>query len=626
MPDQSDTLDQKTYHFETEALNLYLRRTSLGHAGVRIVGNFVLMLLFAISFSGQYIIALLLWAALISALEIGAYTSVKAYFKKGMPPLEEGGRLRGKQVTRSSLRIYLYMRVLIPTIVMTSVYCLPCFWLLTLPQPGPILAMMTSFVTLLNVAGHYTYRKSLPVIASILPASVMMLSLWQLTPPAFHLISMVFGAYFVVHTISIAWTGVKAQQSLIATKKEAEDETSARQDADDANRAKSQFLANMSHELRTPLNAIIGYSEMMQEDAEADGRKHDVEDHTRIILAGRRLLTNINDILDFSKIEAGRMEAEIERVDLETLVRDAADTVRPSIDAEAVELSISLTDAVPAAWTDGHKLEQCLINLLSNAAKFTHQGKIEIVGYQSEVSGEAGYVVEVCDTGIGLSDEQLSGLFTPFSQADNTLTREYGGTGLGLVITERLIELLGGRITVKSEAGHGSVFRLHFPLDLRLDVPENETSDTNETAETRPRILIIDDDADVHELLTRDLSSIGFALAHASSAEAGLQKISEQRPKLILLDIELPGESGLELLARLKADEVMKDIPVIIHSIKCERQTSLQAGAVAHLTKPAPRDEIVSTVVRHAQLSRPTTEDQPSLVEMQIQNMASGAL
>ncbi|MAK60378.1 MAG: hypothetical protein CMK09_05325 [Ponticaulis sp.] len=604
MSKPSNVLDQKTYKFEIEALNLYLRRTSFDHATLRIVGNFVMVVLIAISFQGKHTLALLSWTATIFALELFVYFGVRNYFRQELPPLEDDGTILGRPVTVSSLRFYLYMRVLVPTLVLNAAYCLPCLLLLQLPQPGPIVAMMMAFVTLLNVAGQYTYRKSMPVIAAILPAGVLILSLWQMTPPDFRSLSMFFGAFFIIHTISIAWTGVGAQRSLVTSRTEAEDEALARQDADEANRAKSQFLANMSHELRTPLNAIIGYSEMMQEDAEADGRKHDVEDHTRIILAGRRLLTNINDILDFSKIEAGRMEAEVDEVDLSSLIQHAADAVKPAISESEVDLKISLPDDLPAVWTDGHKLEQCLLNLLSNAAKFTHAGEIEISGHSAEISGDPGFVIEVRDTGIGLTDEQLSRLFTPFSQADNTFTRKYGGTGLGLVITERLIELLGGRISVESEREAGSTFRLHFPLDLRPDtIGGSSLSDAVPSGE-RPQILVIDDDADVHELLTRDLTSIGFEVSHAVNAKTGREKIAQHPPALILLDIQLPGETGLELLETLKGDVATRDIPVIIHSVECERQTSLQAGAVAHLTKPSPRDEIVSTVVRHAQLSQ----------------------
>ena len=333
-------------------------------------------------------------------------------------------------------------------------------------------------------------------------------------------------------------------------------------------------------------------------DVDVDARDADVEDHKRIILAGKRLLLNINDILDFSKIEAGRLDTEIGQFDLGVMVQDAADTVYPMLADSGVELTIDLPENAPLVWSDRHRLEQCLLNLLSNAAKFTHEGRIVVRGYSEEIGGFDGFVLEVEDTGIGMTPEQLDRVFKPFSQADESFTRKYGGTGLGLVISQRLMQLLGGEIEVESTADKGSVFRLHFPINIQSCTKGLE--DDRTAAADRPTILVIDDDADVHELLSRDLNTIGFELHHARSAEQGFQKMQQSKPAAVVLDMHLPGKTGMELLQDIRAHSELNDVPVIIHTVDSERGRFLSAGANAYLCKPASREDMIAEVVRHA--------------------------
>lgn len=240
----------------------------------------------------------------------------------------------------------------------------------------------------------------------------------------------------------------------------------AREEADVANKTKSQFLANMSHELRTPLNAIIGYSEMLKDDLIDVGQDDLIEDLDKINNAGKHLLEIISDILDLSKIEAGRMDLHLEKFEVEPLIKGVEAIIKPMVDQRGNTLEINCPKSIGTMTADMTKARQNIFNLLSNASKFTERGKVTLNVQRETINGEDWIKFEVTDTGIGMTKEQMSRLFESFRQADSSTTRKYGGTGLGLAITRRFARMLGGDVIVDSEFGRGSTFTIIQPTDV----------------------------------------------------------------------------------------------------------------------------------------------------------------
>jgi signal transduction histidine kinase len=246
----------------------------------------------------------------------------------------------------------------------------------------------------------------------------------------------------------------------------------ARDAADDANQAKSAFLANMSHELRTPMNAILGYSEMLMEEAEDLEQEVFIPDLKKIHQSGTHLLSLINDVLDLSKIESGKMEAFAEVIDLDILIDEVSATAHPLLEKNKNSLAIERGEELGTADQDVTKLRQTLFNLLSNAAKFTHEGTVTLRVDRTEKDEMSWLTFAVSDTGIGIAEDKIENIFEEFAQADSSTTRDYGGTGLGLAISRRFCELLGGDLSVHSEPGEGSTFTIHIPAIL----PETKTA------------------------------------------------------------------------------------------------------------------------------------------------------
>jgi len=365
-----------------------------------------------------------------------------------------------------------------------------------------------------------------------------------------------------------------------------------------ADRHKSEFLANMSHELRTPLNAIIGYSEMLQEDAADLGAGALVDDLGKINAAGRHLLDLINAVLDLSKIEAGKMELYLETFDVAGLVRDIAAVIQPLAAKNGNRLDVRCPEGVGTMRADLTKVRQALFNLLSNACKFTDKGTISLSVSREAAAGGARIVFGVADTGIGMTPEQLGRLFEAFSQADAATTRKYGGTGLGLALSRRLCRMMGGDVTVESEAGRGSAFTIRLPVDVTSAAggPPDAAAGEGPGGAT---VLVIDDEAAVRDLMQRFLVKEGFRVATAAGGDEGLRRARELRPDAITLDVMMPGMDGWAVLAALKADPALADIPVVMLTIVDDRNLGFALGAADYLTKPIDRARLVAVLARY---------------------------
>ena len=364
--------------------------------------------------------------------------------------------------------------------------------------------------------------------------------------------------------------------------------------AEEANVAKSQFLANMSHELRTPLNAVIGYSEMLKEEAEDMGALEAMgPDLDRIRGAGKHLLSLINDVLDLSKIESGKMELYVEDVDLNELLEDVLGTVEALVHANGSRLEQEFAPEIGTIRTDATKLRQSLLNLLSNSAKFTHDGEVRLKVRRREGDGRAWIEFAVVDTGIGMSPEQIGKLFQAFSQADASTTRKYGGTGLGLVITRRFARMLGGDVSVESVEGEGSTFRLTIPVETLTTVPGETASQTD-----GPLILVVDDDPVQRDLMSRTLAKEGYRVALAEDGDKGLELARTLHPDAITLDVLMPTVDGWTVLSSLKADESTEGIPVLMLTMGDEKNLAYSLGASDFLTKPITRERLVKALDR----------------------------
>lgn len=391
----------------------------------------------------------------------------------------------------------------------------------------------------------------------------------------------------------------------------------AKEAAEAANSSKSQFLANMSHELRTPLNAIIGYSEMLQEEAEDLDQEDFIPDLQKIHTAGKHLLTLINDILDLSKIEAGRMELYIESFKIAGMVEDVVTTIQPLVDKNSNQLKVLCPQDFGSMQADLTKVRQSLFNLLSNACKFTQQGTITLTvsrgrdedkmsntsSSSDSLTTEDWITFRVTDSGIGMTPEQMSKLFQAFTQADGSTTRKYGGTGLGLAITKKLCQMMGGDVTVESVPGQGSTFTIQLPvtvLDPKTQPTQLLPSKSNPLPVGAKTVLVIDDDPTVHDLIQRFLTKEGFRVESALNGEEGLSKAHELQPDAITLDVMMQRMDGWSVLSNLKADPNLADIPVIMLTIVDNKNMGYALGASDYLTKPIERDRL-SAILRKYQ-------------------------
>ena len=403
-----------------------------------------------------------------------------------------------------------------------------------------------------------------------------------------------------------------AEQSLMVAKEEAET----------AARVKSDFIANISHEFRTPLNAILGYCEILQYESRKIGRQDFQDDLKSIETSGNHLLVLLNDILDLSKIQAGKMDVDLENFKVSDLIDEVMGTIRPLARKNRNTLNVTCQGTVDSMFSDQARLRQVLLNLLSNACKFTEDGGITLKVSGISGSGPDRMVFSVSDTGIGIRPDVLPTLFQEFTQAESSSTRKYGGTGLGLAISRRLCHILGGDISVSSEPGKGSVFTIELPVDATLacDV-ETSTSSPQEMAEPEAagvdasappspeslasangnaatRVLVIDDDPAIRDLIKRFLEKEGFWVETAENGPQGLQKARETHPDIITLDVMMPGMDGWTVLSHLKSDPSLSPVPVLMLTMLDEREKALKGGAADFMNKPVDWDHFVEAILR----------------------------
>jgi len=368
----------------------------------------------------------------------------------------------------------------------------------------------------------------------------------------------------------------------------------AKQEAEQANQAKSRFIANMSHEFRTPMNAIIGYSEMMQEDILdneedlAEIADDMVNDLNRIMTAGKHLLSLINDVLDMSKLEAGKMQLHKERFQLQDLLLEVGDTIKLLAEKKRNSLELHLGDHLGQLYTDSTKLRQSLINLMGNACKFTENGLIHLSAKRIQDTNRDWVVIDVTDTGIGMTEEQQKKLFQPFVQADTSTTRKFGGTGLGLAISNHFIKLMGGDISLRSEYGKGSCFTIRLPaLSQR---PPSEGHDT---------LLVMDSSEHSAAAITKYFSEFGYQVVHAATGSDGLRLAKALNPAAITLDVMMPDMDGWMTLSALKSEPQLANIPVIMMSLSTEQNRGYAIGASEYLIKPVSHDYLNSVLEQY---------------------------
>ncbi len=398
---------------------------------------------------------------------------------------------------------------------------------------------------------------------------------------------------------------IESIRNITERKRTGDEIKAAKEAAEAAARAKSEFLANMSHEIRTPLNAIIGMTGILLDDGLTQDQRDSVE---TIRNSGDSLLTVINDILDFSKIDEGKMELECQPIDLQRCIEDSLDLVASKAKEKGIDLCYFIDDRIPREITgDQTRLGQILVNLISNAVKFTEKGVVEVyaepVGMTAEVH-EIHFLVK--DTGIGIPHDRIDRLFQSFCQIDSSTTRKYGGTGLGLVISKRLVELMGGRIWVDSELGIGSVF--HFtilagesgrPVDARRPVSQTKTDLPNIQPSAHGhtlRILLAEDNMVNRKVMLRMLEKIGYCADVASNGCEALQAMEREHYDVVFMDVQMPEMDGLEatkaIRKRLPANLQPKIVAITAYALKGDRERCLKAGMDDYISKPIQLEEL----------------------------------
>jgi signal transduction histidine kinase len=436
----------------------FMQRTHQEHLTTRISATFIAALVLAFAVPDYVKPLIVVWVTITVFAELVVTKIVRACESE----LNSAERPDTYTITKKLFQV---------TGALSAIYGVLALGLAFIPGSGPFISGLWAASILMNISSHHTLHDRMMVWS--MPTAAL-----ALCTSGFFIgrATGILAVLTVYTTISLTRAAVRSYASLIDAIAESKTQSEARAQADAANSAKSDFLANMSHELRTPLNAIIGYSELMREDAVDTGRVQDVGDHDKVLGSATRLLRLVNDVLDVSKIEAGNMTCELIEFDMCNEVRAACETVRPAIEANGNKLIIEIDPYLGPVTSDSFKLGQCVLNLLSNAAKFTKDGTIIAKAWRGIESQRDMVFVSVTDTGLGMTPAQVGGLFQAFTQADASITRRFGGTGLGLSLTRSLARLMGGDVDVVSRLNEGSCFTLSIVCRATAtDVAPNDT-------------------------------------------------------------------------------------------------------------------------------------------------------